>query len=304
MSITTIDSAPPLHDATPLWRYMKLSTFFMLLEGRAFFPSVATLRAGDPMEGALVADPGYLLGRLDQISANQVPELQEWLQKHADPVERDFLRNNREAALFNTHTLARVFVQELAKRRAVWCWFSANDESAAMWSGYANAGIAVRTSVGALKEALPAVVDFMICRVKYVGRQSQSTSYFNPEALENQDLLHRPHLVKGVEFEHEHEVRVITKCPPFEKGWLITGIDAPSLVKEVVVSPVLPYEEAKALESVIRSHKWSAEVPFIRRSSILGHLVEQEESAAHVAEMFANANLGQEPDLPPPLKQL
>jgi DNA repair photolyase len=36
-----------------LWRYMKLSTFLLLLEGKAWFPSVASLRESDPLEAAL-----------------------------------------------------------------------------------------------------------------------------------------------------------------------------------------------------------------------------------------------------------
>jgi hypothetical protein len=149
MEIAMTRQTEPLPDITPLWRYMKLSTFFMLLQGRAFFPSVATLQAGDPMEGALVAEPEYLLGKLNEILGDQMPKLLEWLQERADPVEKDLLKNNPGMALFNTHTLARIFGAELAKRRAVWCWFNANDESAAMWSVYAHAGLAVRTNMGA-----------------------------------------------------------------------------------------------------------------------------------------------------------
>ncbi len=295
----------PLPDTTPLWRYMKLSTFFMLLQGRAFFPTVATLQAGDPMEGALVAEPEYLLGRLKEILGDKMLKLQHWLQERADPVENDFIKNNPGMALFNTHTLARLFVQELAKRRAVWCWFNANNESAAMWSVYANAGIGVKTNVAALKQALPGNLQFSFSRIKYVGRQGQSTSYFNPESLENQDLIHRPHLVKGIEFAHEQEVRVTTKCQPFEKGTLVRGINSSTLVKEVVISPVLPYEEAKAIESVIGYHQWLAGRPVIRRSSILGHLVEQEESKAGLDEMIAGADWPRdEQGLPTPMGDL
>jgi hypothetical protein len=196
MSVKTLNHDPSLPDTDTLWRYMKISTLFMLLEGNAFFPSVATLRADDKLEGVLVPDATLLLTNLEHIAADKMNELLEWLEKEMDEASGKRPETACEDASRRTIFLAKRFIEELAKRRAVWCWFRSLNESAAMWSVYGAGGVAVRTSIAGLKSALPEQQDFLISPIKYVVRQMrQSTSNFDAEALENQDLIHRPHLI-------------------------------------------------------------------------------------------------------------
>ena len=304
MSVAPINSAAPLPPNAPLWRYMKFSTCMLLLQGTAFFPSVATLRAGDPLEGDLVPEPEWLMTKLHELCALNTNLLEAWLEAKADDVESIFLKHNRDDPALRTKYLSEIYVRELAKRRAVWCWFQSLHESAAMWSLYANAGIAIRTSVGDLMDALPPSIDFQIAPIAYVNRSaSSSLRYFNPEADTNQELIARPHLIKGIEYEHEHEVRITTTCAPDEKGHLVKGIAVANLVKEVVISPLLPFDEAKAVELVIRNHPWEKAAPSIRRSSILGGIAEREESIARVADRLHTFQWT-EKDLPFPLTEL
>lgn len=138
----------------------EFSTFTLLLEGTAFFPSVATLRSGDPLEGALAPEPVWLITKLHEVCGQNVDSLDEWLESNANPGEKSLLELNRDDGFLRTNLLAEVFVRELAKRRAVWCWFQSENESAAMWSIYANAGVAVKTYAGELIGSLPTASDF------------------------------------------------------------------------------------------------------------------------------------------------
>src|SRR5947208_10696504 len=78
--ISILQEAGELPDYLPLWRYMKLSSLFLLLEGTSFFPSIATLRAADPLEGNLHPDAPWLNSALSQLHGQpEADKLDEWL---------------------------------------------------------------------------------------------------------------------------------------------------------------------------------------------------------------------------------
>jgi hypothetical protein len=281
----------PIDENAPLWRYMKLSTFLLMLEGKAFFPSVATLRSDDKLEGAGVCDETELCGCLD---ADGNPALFAWLGNNTSNIEKIYL-TNAEPEL-RSEILADVYIRELAKRRAVWCWFQKECESAAMWSIYAHAGVAVRTDFKALKEALPDKFKFQTARIKYCKRD-------NPYTPVDQAFWVRPHLIKGEEFAHEHEVRITTFCLHEEPGREIKLSNVTRMIKEVVISPRVPFGEAEAILSVIKRYAWGSPAT-LRRSSMLGHLIEKEQHAAKIDEIFREHWDSEEPDLPSPLDGL
>ncbi len=111
-------------------------------------------------------------------------EAPEWLQKYQE-------RNKNEAFL-NTEVLADLYQKELARRRAVWCWFASEIESAAMWFVYGHGGVAIGTTVGTLKSVLPGERKFQMSRIRYVLRDSASADQFNPEAASESVYTHRP----------------------------------------------------------------------------------------------------------------
>jgi hypothetical protein len=293
-----------LKDGSPLWRYMRLSTFMLLLESKAFFPSVSTLRSGDPLEGDLMPEPEWLMGKLLELAGTDFANLEQWLLDRAGDWKGPLEKNPDDGSL-RTSQLVEVYVCELAKRRAVWCWHHAEGESAAMWSLYGYAGIALGTSLGNLKAALPQDVPFQIAEIKYAERNLPcSPSYFDPEEKENEHRIHRPHLVKGQEYEHENEVRVITDCHPSRKGRFIRNLNAGVLIREVVVSPLIPSQEAEAIESQITRHDWPERKPLIRRSSILGRKGHEEKSMRPVLQKYAERVGEVEVNLPRPFNQL
>ncbi|MGA2862952.1 MAG: DUF2971 domain-containing protein [Verrucomicrobiota bacterium] len=295
---------PPAQDNMPLWRYMKLSTFFMLLEGKAFFPSVATLQKGDPLEGDLIPERGWLWARLNEVCGGDSTRLVEWLERKGEGWEPGFLRSNRDDGHLQGNILSRLYIGQLAKRRAVWCWFYALHESAGMWSVYGSGGIAVGTRLSKLISALPQNVQFQIAPITYANRSTPSAlSYFNPEDVRNKELIHRPHLMKGLEYQHENEVRVTTMCLPTKPGRLIKDIKPVALIEDVVISPLLPFEEAKAVEAQIQKYRWPDPKPSIRRSSLLGRIAEEQENMEWISDMFPSI-MADEEDLPPPLDKL
>lgn len=280
-----------------LWRYMKLSTFFLLLERTAFFPSVATLQNVDPLEGDLHPEPEWLIGKLADLSDGKFKELTDWLVSKAEEWERRSLETNGDNAFFSSQILSDIYIRELAKRRAVWCWFASNTESAGMWSIYGHGGIAVGTTLGALSQALPSNHNFQIAQIRYAGREPNAPDRFNPESLGDDPRIHRPHLVKGSEYSSENEVRIVTSCPSGEKGLLVHEISVDKLVHEVVISPLLPYGEAKAIEVQIHKHDWR-EKPLIRRSSLLGERnIDRDETTAAMSKLLGDDS--KDADLPP-----
>lgn len=268
---------------------MKVSTFFTMLEGKAFFPSVATLRSEDKLEGSRVCHESELCECLD-FAQNRA--LLSWLENHTSKVEKIYLKSADPE--LRTEILADVYIRELAKRRAVWCWFQNESESAAMWSIYGQAGIAVCTSLKALKGALPEALKFQVARIHYCKRE-------NPYRSVDRKFWLLPHLVKGEEFSHEHEVRITTFCLDDEPGREIKLSDPTGIIKEIVISPKIPFGEAEALMSVIKRYGMTASV---RRSSMLGDLREKEAHGAIIDKIFRESLRVEEPDLPSPFDRL
>ena len=171
-----------------------------------------------------------------------------------------------------------------------------------MWSIYGNYGIAVGTNLGALKEALPASRAFQIAAIRYAKKHPNQPDWFNPES--NDERIHRPHLIKTLEYGHEKEFRVVTSCLPHEKGAHIRDIEWNTLVKTIIISPLLPYHEATAIETCLRRHEWTS-MPDIHRSSLLGDIAEDEHFSDGLRERLRD-HFGEEeePNLPALIKEL
>jgi len=174
-NISVLDAGGQLPDSLLLWRYMKLSSLFLLLEGTSFFPSIATLRAADPLEGTLHPDATWLNTALSNLlGREEADKLDTWLLMHAQDWEQRYQEANKMNPDFNTAFFANLYQRELAKRKAVWCWFASDIESASMWSIYGQGGVAVGTTVERLKRSLPANRHFQISRIRYADRRPSS----------------------------------------------------------------------------------------------------------------------------------
>jgi hypothetical protein len=280
-----------------VWRYMKLSAFLALLQGAAYFPSVATLKLKDPLEGDLHPEPDWLIGKLRALSKSKFKELNQWLVSKGREWERRSLAVKDQDEFFTSRLLADIYIRELAKRRAIWCWIASNTESAGMWSIYGHGGVAVGTTLDALSQSLPNDRHFQIAQIRYAGREPNAPNRFNPESLGDDSRIHRPQLVKGTEYASENEVRVVTRCSSSEKGLLVDKISVDKLVQVVVISPLIPFKEAKAIEGQIANHRWK-EKPDIHRSFLLGEEnIDRDETTARIPELLGDGTV--EAGLPP-----
>src|SRR5262249_39723689 len=169
---------PALSDATPIVRYVQLSTLFLYLSNRAFIPSLERLRGLDSTEGQ--ADFEYS----DEAFRNFLTSLfNRYKAIFADklrPTER-----SPGVKMVQFRVRASRWRDELAKRRAIWCWNRFNDPSNAMWELYGSKGVAIKSTVGHLKEALAncGCPRRLITPVRYdpPHNLSQAPNNFNPQ---------------------------------------------------------------------------------------------------------------------------
>lgn len=238
-----------MHESTDtLWRYMKLSTFLLLLEGKAWLPSVATLRSGDPLEGALDDDLHERLWNRFELREGPKRAI-EWLSRNGGWEDEHPFAN---PGPIHARVYGKFLADDIAALRGAWCWFKSELESAGMWSVYGHQGIAVMTDRDRLRKALPKGKEFNIANIEYVDRRPSAEMNIRNILLGDPDLILQPYFFKAIEYQHEKEVRVVAHCPEGAKGVMITNIDPIELIREVVISPLLPEDEAEAIEKVIR----------------------------------------------------
>lgn len=214
---------------------MRWSAFvLLLLEGKMFFPSIALLKKNDPWEGYFkIPDSfGHAIG-----NRRKELKLQKWLK-------------DKEQNPFGDTT--EVFFRELAKRRAVSCWHRSLGESALMWQTYADAGVAIQTTLRKLMNFLPHDRQFLISRIQYLPTaEGAAAQWFRRP--EHDKLVLRPYLIKGIEYHSEQEVRIVTPLNAGYSGAMIRGTARKGLIDRIVISPRINRCEQDALCKLIRS---------------------------------------------------
>ena len=110
------------------------------------------------------------------------------------------------------------------------CWHHSNEESMAMWDKYhlRNNGIAIKTTLGNLKNSLPDEPNIFIGQIEYIENHNQIEIPENPSIA---SLVYSPYFYKRKPFAYEQEVRAI--------------IDIASIPRD---DPDDPYEFGKPLE--------------------------------------------------------
>ena len=84
----------------------------------------------------------------------------------------------------------------------------------AMWDKYhlRNSGIAIKTTLGNLKNSLPDEPNVFIGQIEYIENHNQIEIPENPSIA---SLVYSPYFYKRTPFEYEHEVRAIIDVEPF-----------------------------------------------------------------------------------------
>ena len=128
------------------------------------------------------------------------------------------------------------------------CWHYGEEESMGMWDKYhiRHSGIAIKTTMGNLKNCLPDIPNIFIGKVDYdvesIGDQNQIEV---PEDLSIENLLHYLYFYKRKPFAYEQEVRAIIDITSIPrdvtyKFGIPLEIDVKTLIgkdSEVIVSP-------------------------------------------------------------------
>jgi hypothetical protein len=212
---TSIDSEP-VPDETPIVRYMKLSSFLMLICGRVFLPNLRKLQEIDAHEGGL---PSYLFGKsyghhLRNLLEPHEVRLRGKAEGLAPPKEPN---NSPNYDYFRF--LADIWLAELAKRRSVWCWNRYEHESYALWQLYGQRGVCLHSTVGRVKRALEKVGPFrgLVAAISYalprrlffIGEDTKPI-----ESMTQPRFLERPYLYKEICYDFEKEVRFVFGINP------------------------------------------------------------------------------------------
>jgi len=243
---------PPLSGNETLWRYMSLSRLLSMIKGSAFIPTLATLQNIDRNESKLTTQCCSDSPAVRSCLAND-EENRKWLLDQVSLQERKELEARRPSgpyeALDHQRAFEHLWLHELALRRCVWCWFEGQNESMAQWSVYSREGVAIRSDVDSVLNALSHTDVAASCvygRIDYIDRNQ-------PRNLsDNMHLAWHPYFAKQGSFKHEQEVRFVFRNDLAEDPGRHVFIDFSKLVKEIVISPYLPDEEATAVMHAIK----------------------------------------------------
>lgn len=271
----------------------------LLLNGKAFFPSITTLKKQDPFEGELHCDAKWLMTALQHVeNPNQTLSIYDWLFQQCTLQEQNNQQLNKDNSEYSTTFFKNCYIREISKRRSAWCWFEGHFESYLMWSTYGDRGIAVKTSLKRLKEALPSDDFFQIGKIYYVDSTNSSPKSYHPESAQGKARLLYPYFVKSIEYEHEKEWRIVTDCYPSDEGQLIEEIDFRNLIQEIRISPLIPHAEASTIEVYVKEN-FSEGAIVVGRSNLLGDRIVRDVVADGIGKIFREAaGVSKEMDLP------
>lgn len=271
--MATVHVGKSLGDEDELWRYLSLDKFIDLVSSNSlFFAPLAWYDKTDPFEGfmprvamdALASIPQYFRDEQREVLARLV----EQLPPAAGPQLQTLLADI-EAYVPSMKALYKNIVSCLM----VNCWYQSPHESEAMWGLYSRQGVAIRTRVGRLRNALvnedpkPAV---HIGAIKYLD--------FTDPALTAKDCMtpdgHLMGMMKRMAYAHEREVRMFITA---ERAIGDLSLHAPSSMRvaaeargyldEVVVSPFAGESLERSVRAVIT---WAGlDEGLVRRSTLL-----------------------------------
>jgi hypothetical protein len=255
------DANDPIHDNTELIRYMKLSTFLLLLDNRLFIPSVRLLQATDRFEAKI---PQWCCGqshRYEDMMWNHVfggDPHENWLFKAAgvQPVLR---KKTGPHELRTLEFLTETWLAQMARRRCVWCWDRSTEQLHAMWKLYGERGVAVFSTVGKIRKALEkaGAQQGIASPVRYVPLPSlrRLEDISRQYGLMSPENLSRPHLFKDAGFRIEDEVRFVLRANPIAidafRG-ITVNIDAKSIFDDFELSREIPAEERRTIKLLAR----------------------------------------------------
>ena len=131
------------------------------------------------------------------------------------------------------------YVEDDRKKYYISCWISYSIEQSLMWYAYGKDGVAIRSTAGAIRQAMEIDKEHIIrmIKVRYIDKEKQLAQIVGEEINWNHFLV-----TKRKFFEMENEVRLLYydedgKCK--DKG-IDIDVSLEDLIKEIKVSSSLP----------------------------------------------------------------
>lgn len=217
---------------TIIWRYMGLDKFLDLItNSRLFFANVQSL--SDKYEASLPANLARKRGELAE------------KERSGDISEQDLSTFEQK-------------YRAVREKTVVNCWSLGRDESYALWKVYlrgAQAGVAIRTSISSLMEAIKQGGELENLDI-YIGKV-QYTDYLPQKYISEYSLV----TIKRVFYEYEQELRLFILNPPnpepvlplayAPKSGCYVAVDVPILVERLYLSPFMGVWFRDAIEKVL-----------------------------------------------------
>jgi hypothetical protein len=244
-----------LDDTNVLWRYISLDKFIDLVATKTlFFAPLDWYARSDPFEGYL---PSVAMDVFASISRSYRDEhlrlVEDLFSTMPAPgcVEFQKMRDNIERQVPQMRELFKNVIGCLM----VNCWYRSDHESEGMWGLYSKDGVAIRTSVGAVRAAFdnrdqtPVV---HLGTVKYLDFADKNL-VLSDCITDDGNLMG---MVKRIAYSHEREVRMyingdrrpddLTLHKPVS---IRAAVDVRTLLEAVVVSPLA----GGAMEDAVRA---------------------------------------------------
>ncbi|UST97732.1 DUF2971 domain-containing protein [Pseudomonas siliginis] len=246
-----------------LWRYMSLDKFINLLDDKGiYFAPLKAYQNSDPFEGyppSVALKAMYSLSEKTFLAAKNNLAMAEAIPKPWSPTVVEAIKELQEI-VGSRKARFKGLIDSLFKGTLVSCWYYSEHQSEAMWKLYGDQGkgIAVRTTVGKLKQALQQAVGnsrqktIFIGKVRYVDYADASIT----PADCNVDGHIIP-LLKRISYSHENEVRAFlspdidtANIELFEIKPFMASCDVVDLIDGVYVSPYTSPPFIKAVQAV------------------------------------------------------
>ena len=278
--MTLLQITTELSEDTTLWRYMSLDKLVDLLAtAELHFTPLASFAKSDPCEGYLPAVAMEADASIFRPKVNDAEEARRLVEEHRKHIGQELTEEERALvgkSIADLKEAPRLYHVAIAKAIAVNCWHINNGESEAMWRLYGDSGkgVAVETTLGALKESITArdsAYRVFIYPVKYLDFFDDT---LKPAAcvVEGQ----RAPLLKRRSYEHEREVRAfLMRVPESARAaenletWkpvpVRIPIDVNRLVKAVHVSPYPAEPFASSVKSICEKFELSGKIVKLSR---------------------------------------
>jgi hypothetical protein len=201
-------------------------------------------KIGPRMEDFMVSDYNKFFTELAiregrKSSVPPATRLDDFAIRHEDPVE---------LLLW----IFRKYVDDLATERCIWCWNEFTNYTYALWQLYGNRGVAIRSTVGEVKNALikAGVERGIVAPIAYIDYGKVS------DTLTNEENIFWPYLLKSVAYDYEKEIRFVVAARREivrDKGGVLVTFDEVDFFKKETF-PYFQREERSIVDTIISHH--------------------------------------------------